>query len=276
VALYYADVHRTRRNGEGFRITYTGDGVSFMQADCFGEIPAGPGDRVFVDTIPLQHTEGVIDLLRRGVEVYYLRRLTLISRRREELRLPKTARGDVKALMAIDGKWFRRVTEDFLVMRRMVVAYRSLMRARQQLLNKSKALTDLERYVVKPAIKALEQQMDELAERIVNEAWKRYPAYNKLLEGLGIHDSLAGREALAELLVYVDFANGPLRGLKELFGLYKPVRSKKKKHWRIYHGCLRYALNRLAAAYYKTIPNGRQCWELVKRIRELSTAQAPG
>ena len=79
---FYCDVHRTRRNGEGFRITYTGDGVSFMQADCFGEIPAGPGDRVFVDTIPLQHTDGVIDLLRRGVEVYYLRRPTMVAKRR--------------------------------------------------------------------------------------------------------------------------------------------------------------------------------------------------
>ena len=106
MALYYADVHRTRRNGEGFRITFTTDGTSFKHVDSFADVPAREGDAVFVDTLPLQHTDGVIELLRRGVEVYYLRRLTLISRKREELRLPKTERGDIKALMAIDQKWF--------------------------------------------------------------------------------------------------------------------------------------------------------------------------
>jgi hypothetical protein len=41
------------------------------------------------------------------VEVYYLRRLTLIERVRGELRLPKSARGDIKALMSIEERWFR-------------------------------------------------------------------------------------------------------------------------------------------------------------------------
>jgi len=103
---FYCDVHRTGKNGEGFRITFTTDGVSFRHVDSFADVPAREGDAVFVDTLPLQHTDGVIELLRRGVEVYYLRRLTLISRKREELRLPKTERGDIKALMAIDQKWF--------------------------------------------------------------------------------------------------------------------------------------------------------------------------
>jgi hypothetical protein len=61
--------------------------------------------------------ETTIDLLGRGVEVYYLRRLTLIERVRGELRLPKSSRGDIKTLMNIEERWFRRVTEDFLVMR---------------------------------------------------------------------------------------------------------------------------------------------------------------
>jgi hypothetical protein len=59
----YADVHRTR---EGCRIAYSTDGVSFKHVDGFAEIPAGPGDQVFVDTIPIQHTDGVMYLLRRG------------------------------------------------------------------------------------------------------------------------------------------------------------------------------------------------------------------
>jgi hypothetical protein len=35
------------------------------------------------------------------VEVYYLRRLTLIEKMRREHKLPKSARGDIKALMNI-------------------------------------------------------------------------------------------------------------------------------------------------------------------------------
>jgi hypothetical protein len=128
---FYADVHRTKKNSERFRITYTVDGTTFKHVDSFGEIPAGPGDRLFMDTIPPQHTEGAIELLRKWVEVNYLRRLTLLKRMRREHKLPKTARGDIKTLMNIEGRWFRRVTEDFLVMRRMILAYRTMMRTHQ-------------------------------------------------------------------------------------------------------------------------------------------------
>jgi hypothetical protein len=54
---------------------------------------------VFVDVLPLQHTDDAIGLLRRGVELYCLRRLTLIEKKRGELKLPKTTRGDIKALI---------------------------------------------------------------------------------------------------------------------------------------------------------------------------------
>ena len=72
---FYADVHRSKRNGEGCRITYTTDGITFKHVDSFSEIPARPGDKLFMDTLPPQHTDGAIELLRKGVEIYYLRRL---------------------------------------------------------------------------------------------------------------------------------------------------------------------------------------------------------
>ena len=182
---FYADIHRTKKSGEGFRITYTTDGTTFKHTDCFGEIPAGPGDKLFIDTLPVQHTDGAIELVRRGVELYYLRRLTLIEKMRKEHKLPKSARGDIKALMKIEERWFRRVTEDFLVMRRMILAHRSLMKTHQQLMNKYKALSDVEREVLKPAISSIEKQLEEMAKKIDEEVGKRYPAYNVLLEGLG-------------------------------------------------------------------------------------------
>jgi hypothetical protein len=274
---FYADVHRTKRNGEGFRITYTTDGITFKHVDSLGEVHAGPGDKLFMDTLPPQHTDGAIELLRKGVEVYYLKRFTLIEKARRELRLPKNARGDIRALMSVEEGCFRRVTEDFLVMRRMILAYRSLLKTHQQLLNKYKALSEAEREVLKPAISSIEKQLEEMAKKITEEAGKRYPAYNVLLEGLGIDGSLAGREALAELLTYADFVNSSLRGLKKLVGLYKPINSSRTEYWRLYDGKLRYAVNRLAMAFYNNRPNGRQCWELVKQIKQLVvTAQAPG
>jgi hypothetical protein len=225
---FYADVHKTKKNKERYRITYTTDGITFKHVDSFSEIPTRPGDKLFMDTLPPQHTDGAIELLRRGVEVYYLRRLTLIEKMRREHKLPKSARGDIKALMKIEERWFRRVTEDFLVMRRMILSHRSLMKTHQQLLNKYRALSDAEREVLKPAISSIEKQMEEMAKKIDEEAGKRYPAYNMLLGGLEINDGLAGREALAELLTYADFVNSPLRGLKRLLGLYKPTRIVSK------------------------------------------------
>jgi hypothetical protein len=114
VRRFFCDIHKTKKNRERYRITYTTDGTTYRHVDSFAEIPAKAGDMVFVDTIPLQHTDGVIELLKRGVEVYYLRRLTIQKRKRDELKLPKTTRGDIKALMVIDRRWFRKVSECFV------------------------------------------------------------------------------------------------------------------------------------------------------------------
>jgi hypothetical protein len=99
---FYADVHRTKKKSERYRITYTTDGTAFKHVDSFSEVPTGPGDKLFMDALPVQHTDGVIELLGRGVEVYYLRRLTLLRKVRGEHKLPKSTRGDIKALMNIE------------------------------------------------------------------------------------------------------------------------------------------------------------------------------
>jgi hypothetical protein len=92
------------------------------------------------------------------VEVYYLRRLTLLEKIRREHKLPKSSRGDIKVLMSIEERWFRRVIEDFLVMRRMILAYRSLMKTYIRPVNKAKALSESERVTLRPAISSIEKQ----------------------------------------------------------------------------------------------------------------------
>jgi DNA-directed RNA polymerase subunit N (RpoN/RPB10) len=265
---FYADVHRTKRNDEGYRITYTTDGITFKHIDSFGEIPAGPGDKLFMDTLPPQHTDGAIELLRRGVEVYCLRRLTLLSKVREELKLPKTARGDIKALMSIEEKWFRRVTEDFLVMRRMILAHRSLMKTHQQLLNKYRALSEAEREVLKPAISSIEKQMLEMARQIAVEAGKRYPAYNVLVEALGVSDPSA-LEALAEVLL-PEWRSW--RRIRNFFGLWR--RDRKTYFHR--SKTARQALERLTISLKGHKIRGNDLKEVLKTIWINLKAQEAG
>jgi len=255
---FYADVHRTKKNGEGFRITYSTDGITFKHIDSLGEIPARPGDKLFMDTLPPQHTDGAIELLRRGVEVYYLRRLTLLKKMRGEHKLPKSTRGDIKVLMNIEERWFRRVTEDFLVVRRMIVAYRTMMRTHQQLLSRYSVLPEAEKEVLRPVIKSLEVQMEEMAGMIAEEAGKRYPAYNRLVDGLGIRGNIKAQEALAELITYLDPSKG-FRKTSNLLGLFKPIRGRRK----IYSGHLRRALQRLTVS-----ANNTTSFQLIARMEK--------
>jgi len=267
---FYADVHRSKRNGEGFRITYTTDGTTFKHTDGFGEVPAGPGDKLFIDTLPVQHTDGAIELLRRGVEVYYLRRLTLIEKIRKEHKLPKSARGDIKALMSLEERWFRRVTEDFLVMRRMILAYRSLLKTHQQLVNKAKSLSESERITLKPVISSIEKQLGEMAGMIAEEAGKRYQAYNRLVELLGIDSNPSALEALAEVLVLPEWASW--RRTKNYFGLWRRDRKTRSHRSRT----ARQALERRTISLKGYNIRGKELKEVLKTIWITLKAQNAG
>jgi hypothetical protein len=260
VRRFFCDVHRRARNGEGYRITFTTDGVTFRHADSFAEIPVKAGDKVFVDVLPLQHTDDAIGLLRRGVELYCLRRLTLVGKKREELELPKTTRGDIKTLISLEERWFRKLSEDFLIMRRMISAYRSLQRTRQQLENKCKALSEAEKYALKPAIKALENQMNDMAKQIAEETGRRYPAYDKVVEVLGISGNPSALAALAELLVYPEWRSW--RRTRNYFGLFPRDR---KTH---YHKSktARQALERLTLVVKGYGVKGRDLEEVLKTV----------
>jgi hypothetical protein len=271
VNRFFCDVHRRARNGEGYRITFTADGVTFKHVDGFGDIPAKSGDKIYIDTIPLVHTDDAIGLLRRGVEIYCLRRLTLIEKKREELKLPKTTRGDIKALMSIEERWFRKLSEDFLIMRRIISAYRSLLRSRQQLENKCKALSEAEKYALKPAIKALENQMNEMAKQIAEEACRRYPAYNNLVEVLGIDGNLQAMEALAELMTYID-TNHSWTKIRNYLGLWK--RDRKTRYHK--SKTARQALERVTITIKRYGVKGRDLEEVLKTIWTTLRTQKTG
>jgi hypothetical protein len=88
-------------------------------------------------------------------------------------------------------------------------------------------LSDAEREVLKPAISSIEKQMVEMAGMIVEEAGKRYQAYNRLVDGLGICGNIKAQEALAELIAYLDPSKG-FRKTRNLLGLFKPIRESKE------------------------------------------------
>jgi hypothetical protein len=264
---FYADAHRTKKNSERYRITYTTDGITFKHVDSFSEIPAGPGDKLFMDTIPPQHTDGAIELLRRGVEVYYLRRLTLFKKVRGEHKLPKSTRGDIRALMKIGERWFKRVTEDFLVLRRMILAHRSLLKTHQQLLNKYKALSEAEKEVLRPVIKSLEVQMEEMARQIAEEAGRRYLAYNRLVEVLGVGGRSSALESLVEVFTYAEWSSWCR--VRNYFGLWD---RDGKTH---YHKTkARHALETLTPSIKGYRTNSRDIEEVLKTQETGITAQA--
>jgi hypothetical protein len=88
--------------------------------------------------------------------------------------------------------------------------------------------------------------MEEVARMIVEEAGKRYQAYNRLVDGLGIRGNIKAQEALAELITYIDPSKG-FRKTSNLLGLFKPIRGRRK----IYSGHLRRALQRLTTSTKK-------------------------
>jgi hypothetical protein len=71
------------------------------------------------------------------------------------------------------------------------------LKTHQQLLNKYKALSEAEREVLRQVIESLEVQMEEVARMIVGEAGKRYQAYNRLVDWLGIRGNIKAQETLA-------------------------------------------------------------------------------
>jgi hypothetical protein len=266
VRRFFCDVHRKAKNGEGYRITFTMDGITFRHVDSFTDIPAREGDKIYIDTLPLQHTDGAIGLLRRGVELYCLRRLTLVEKKRGELKLPKTTRGDIKTLMGLEERWFRKLSEDFLIMRRMISTYRCMLRTHQRLLNIGKATET----GFKHTIKSLEEEMDEMVYKIAEEAGRRCPAYNKVVEVLGIHGSPSALAALAEVLTYPEWRSW--RRTRNYFGLWH--RDRKTRYHR--SKTARQALERLTIAVKGYRGKGRDLEEVLKTIWTIIKAQKTG
>jgi len=60
------------------------------------------------------------------------------------------------------------------------------LKTHQQLVNKAKALSESERVTLKPAISSIERQ-------IIEEAGKRYPAYNRLVDELGVRGNIKAK-----------------------------------------------------------------------------------
>jgi hypothetical protein len=181
--------------------------------------------------------------------------------------LPKSTRGDIRALMKIGERWFKRVTEDFLVLRRMILAHRSLLKTHQQLLNKYKALSEAEKEVLRPVIKSLEVQMEEMARQIAEEAGRRCPSYGRLVEVLGVGGRSSALESLAEVFTYAEWSSWCR--VRNYFGLWD---RDGKTH---YHKTkARHALETLTLSIKGYRTNSRDIEEVLKTQKTGITAQA--
>jgi hypothetical protein len=153
-------------------------------------------------------------------------------------------------------------------MREMILAYRSLLKTHQQLLNKYKALSEAEKGVLRPAISSIERQILEMARMIAVEAGKRYPTYNVLVEALSVSDPSA-LEALAEVLL-PEWRSW--RRIRNFFGLWR--RDKKTYFHRSKNA--RHALERLTISLKGYNIRGRELKEVLKTIWITLKARRPG
>ncbi|MEM4305995.1 MAG: hypothetical protein QXD61_08480, partial [Candidatus Caldarchaeum sp.] len=164
---WFADIHRLAnkrrsKTEENYHV-YT-DGVEFGTAERLVDIPMKAGDSLYVDTIPVEITDEFIELLRRGVRVFYLRRLTLLKKMYEKLQMKsKTARNDLRAMMAVESRWFREVSEDFLTMREMISAFRCLERTKQRFENQLKAASEATKDSFRRLIDHTEEEIEIIA-----------------------------------------------------------------------------------------------------------------
>ncbi|MEM0482769.1 MAG: hypothetical protein QXM16_07800 [Nitrososphaerota archaeon] len=269
VRRFYVDIHRLAnknkksKTNESFH-TYTVDGVCFSKARTITEIPAGEGDELYVDTIPIELTDEFIDVLRRDVKIFYLRRIGILARRRKDTGLSKTNRNDIKAMMGIESGLFIEIDVDFLVIRRLSAAFRSLLRTHSSLLNRAKALQGTERRILMRLVKTTEKAINVMARLIVTEAERRMPAYRKVVEDLRISgdNHLLTREALVEVLLYVNRSIS-YKQLRKFIGLF-PGRKGVDK---FYNKPARSALSRLTAAVLNNAHHrAKDEYKLLRRI----------
>ncbi|MEM1947527.1 MAG: hypothetical protein QW240_02150 [Candidatus Caldarchaeum sp.] len=226
---------------------YSVDGENFYKVTRITKIPAQAGDELYVDVIPIELTDEFVDMLRRGVKIFYLRRLTLFKPMYEKLGInTKSAKNDIKALMALEAKWFREVSEDFLAMRRLISAYRGLLKSHQRLANAMKALEGLGREIMETAIESVGQLMVSIANIIAEEAGNRILEYKKVVETLGIDGDnyLSVREALAEVMTCID----PRRNFRKTANFFGLFRGNPER----YNARARQALQRLSMSLGNT------------------------
>jgi hypothetical protein len=168
--------------------------------------------------------------------------------------------------MSIEEGWYRKLSEDFLVMRRLFSAYRGMLRMHQRLLNIGKATET----GFKHTIKSLEEEIDGIVSKIAEEAGRRCPAYNKVVEVLGIHGSPSALAALAEVLTYPAWRSW--RRTRNYFGLFP--RDRKTRYHR--SKTARQALERLTIAVKGYGVKGRDLEEVLKTVWTTLTTQKTG
>jgi hypothetical protein len=142
----------------------------------------------------------------------------------------------------------------------MILAYRSLLKTHQQLVNKAKSLSESGRVTLKPVISSIEKQLGEMAGMIAVEVGKRYPVYNRLVGLLGIDGNPSALEALAEVLVLPEWASW--RRTKNYFGLWR--RDKKTRSHR--SRTARQALERRTISLKGYKIRGKELKEVLKTI----------
>jgi transposase len=112
------------------------------------------------------------------------------------------------------------------------------------------------------------EQMDAMEEEIAEEAGKRYPSYNIIVDELDIRGNAKAMEALAEVFVYTHWRSW--RMIRNYFGLWPRVGRPRADDRMVLNGIL-YVLTTGCRWYDMPVKYGsyKTAWRRLKRWEEM-------
>ncbi len=261
VRRFYVDVH-SRVDWKPHTVF---DCERFKMVWRLSEIDAKDGDEVYVDSLPAEAYRDVIDLMKRGVRVFRLKRLDILPKLRAQINVEKTHENDAFILSTLDENFFRELHEEEVRLRMLIAEYNKLLR----LLKRMRQL-DCRVEGFAEARRIIRRAKDRLAEQIAAEAETIIPRYREVCERLGLSDNdVHGKAALADLMLNIDFNRG-LRKILSYLGRHQHNRSHYNKR-------IRMALERLSMSYYqRRIVRAKEQVKLLKTIRGMVASQSDG
>ena len=211
----FVDTSRTARGGKRRKPHVCYDGKRIFKISKLTKLK--DYDEIFIDTLFPEIYDEILQLLRRGNKVYYLKDLTTLKRLRERNNLKKNDVVDATLLSQIPKDCFRQLIETDLSIDLLIRKYELLTK---RIVTLKHWVNDGWNYGLRNVIKLMKKDKRSVAKKII-EAVSNNAVYRKACELFGIkRNSIELAILVAKLPLHL-----PLVRLRGLLGLF-PGRNK--------------------------------------------------